>query len=203
VSFDWDEANTKHIARHGVLPAEVEQCFEGGLFFVGGYVRSGEYRETYLAATPAGRILKITVTERRGSIRPVMAYDATTRSAMPKAFKKVWEELGLYRKRDNTVGIRNLPDFATEAEEAAWLDRIGPAISAYVVEHQLGRRGPGPMLRRLLNAPAEKKRERARPISIRLSEDDIALAKRQAAQEGIPYQTYLKGILSKGLRKAG
>jgi len=122
---------------------------------------------------------------------------------MPKPFKKVWEELGLYRKRDNTVGIRNLPDFATEAEEAAWLDRIGPAIGAYVVEHDLGKRGPGPMLRRLLNEPVEKKRERARPISIRLSEEDIALAKRQAAEEGLPYQTYLKGILSRGLRRTG
>jgi hypothetical protein len=87
---------------------------------------------------------------------------------MPKACKKVWEELGLYRKRDNTVGIRNLPDFATEDEEAAWLDRIGPAISIYVVENRLGKRGLGPMLRRLLNGPDENKR---------------APAKRQAAAE--------------------
>jgi len=77
VSFDWDAANTKHIARHGVVPAEVEHCLRGEVLYIGGYVRSGEYRETYLGSTSAGRVLKIPVTERRGLLRTITAYDAT------------------------------------------------------------------------------------------------------------------------------
>jgi predicted DNA binding CopG/RHH family protein len=38
-------------------------------------------------------------------------------------------------------------------------------------------------------------------VSIRLPEDDIELARRQATEKGLPYQTYIKSVLQQALRK--
>ncbi|MBI4677919.1 MAG: BrnT family toxin [Elusimicrobia bacterium] len=27
--FEWDDENEQHLARHGVMPVEVEECFDG------------------------------------------------------------------------------------------------------------------------------------------------------------------------------
>jgi predicted DNA binding CopG/RHH family protein len=48
----------------------------------------------------------------------------------------------------------------------------------------------------------------AQMISLRVPEADLALARRQAAQKGLPYQTYIKSLLHETLaerekRKAG
>jgi uncharacterized DUF497 family protein len=44
-TFDWDGANTAHIARHGVTPAEVEQAFANdSLVVLTVQKRSGEER---------------------------------------------------------------------------------------------------------------------------------------------------------------
>jgi len=43
---------------------------------------------------------------------------------------------------------------------------------------------------------------KARVISIRLPEDDLELARRQAGQKGLPYQTYIKSLLHQALRQA-
>ena len=39
-------------------------------------------------------------------------------------------------------------------------------------------------------------------VSIRLPEADIQLARKQAAQKGLPYQTYMKSLLHQSLRQA-
>jgi predicted DNA binding CopG/RHH family protein len=38
-------------------------------------------------------------------------------------------------------------------------------------------------------------------ISIRLSESDLELARLQAVQKGLPYQTYIKSILHQALEQ--
>ncbi len=39
-------------------------------------------------------------------------------------------------------------------------------------------------------------------ISIRMREDDLALAREKAAAKGLPYQTFLKSLLHEALRTA-
>ncbi len=43
---------------------------------------------------------------------------------------------------------------------------------------------------------------KARVVSIRLPENDIELARRQASQKGLRYQTYIKSLLHQALRQA-
>jgi predicted DNA binding CopG/RHH family protein len=43
---------------------------------------------------------------------------------------------------------------------------------------------------------------KARVVSIRLPENDIELARRQAAPKGLPYQTYIKSLLHQALRQS-
>lgn len=38
-------------------------------------------------------------------------------------------------------------------------------------------------------------RLKARPVTIRLAEKDIALARKQAEQKGLAYQTYIRSLL--------
>ena len=55
---------------------------------------------------------------------------------------------------------------------------------------------------------ASKAKMPAQVISLRVPEADLALARRQAEQKGLPYQTYIKSLLHETLaerekRKAG
>jgi predicted DNA binding CopG/RHH family protein len=43
---------------------------------------------------------------------------------------------------------------------------------------------------------------KSRVVSIRLPENDIELARKQAEQKGLPYQTYIKSVLHQALRQA-
>jgi uncharacterized DUF497 family protein len=73
MEFDWDRANTDHIAKHGVTPAEAEQvvlCDSIDLKFE---VRGGEERVAQVGETDAGRILVVVTTMRGELIRVVTA----------------------------------------------------------------------------------------------------------------------------------
>ncbi|MGO9260610.1 MAG: BrnT family toxin [Bryobacteraceae bacterium] len=75
--FDWDDANTGHIARHGVTPAEVEQAFASDpLVVLAVQKRSGEERVLCAGLTDAGRALQFVYTRRSGGIRVVTAHVA-------------------------------------------------------------------------------------------------------------------------------
>jgi uncharacterized DUF497 family protein len=76
VRFDWDEGNLRHIARHGVTAAEVEQAFEGKLQWDPPYVRNDEVRASVLGRTPAQRVLQMVVTTRGTKLRVVTAHTA-------------------------------------------------------------------------------------------------------------------------------
>jgi len=91
------------------------------------------------------------------------------------------------------MGVRTLPDFRTEAEEAKWWfdnqDALDKEFAQAAAEGRLGRGTAA----RLGGIPT---------TTIRLDPDDIALARAQASKRGLKYQTYLKMLLHEALLKA-
>ncbi len=100
-----------------------------------------------------------------------------------------------------------VPAFATEAEEAKWWydnrDKVSEEFEKAAKEGRLGRGG----IRRLFaerGIPFKEPSPAPTPTTtIRLDPDDIAIARVQAAERGLRYQTYLKMIIHEALRKAG
>jgi len=75
--FEWDDANTAHIARHGVTREEVEQAFANHpLVVLATQKRSGEERVLSAGLTDAGRALQFVHTMRQGKIRVITAHTA-------------------------------------------------------------------------------------------------------------------------------
>jgi len=75
--FDWDDANTRHIARHHVTPEDVEQAFANDPLAVLAVQKRGVERRVLCAGlTDAGRALQFVYTMRRGGIRIVAAHVA-------------------------------------------------------------------------------------------------------------------------------
>lgn len=101
--------------------------------------------------------------------------------------------------------IPEMPNFASEAEEAEWWN--SPAGIRYAEHTGEQARSAGVYLRPkapVTTADLERLRENARlmelrPISIRLPEQDIADAKAIAEAEGIGYQVVLKQAARAGL----
>jgi predicted DNA binding CopG/RHH family protein len=103
---------------------------------------------------------------------------------------------------------RTVPAFASEAEEAAWWyenrkshDREFAAIESGEAQVLTTEN-----LRKRIEA--SKAKSPAQVISLRVPEADLAMARRQAEQKGLPYQTYIKSLLHETLaqrekRKAG
>ena len=74
MDFDWDAANTEHIARHGVTIKECEEAYRNGPMVIEHQKRRHERRRLCLGETSRGRLLTFVVTERRGKIRVITAY---------------------------------------------------------------------------------------------------------------------------------
>jgi predicted DNA binding CopG/RHH family protein len=104
---------------------------------------------------------------------------------------------------------RTLPAFASEAKEAAWWYEGRKAHDReFVAAVKTGEAQvlTGEKLRARI--AASKAKMRAQVISLRVPESDLAMARRQAEQKGLPYQTYIKSLLHETLaerekRKAG
>ena len=82
MSFDWDDANREHLARHDVTPHEAEEAFLNESLDL--EVQTDEvdvFRYKQIGETNAGRILVFLSTVRGNSIRMISAWDA------PKAYK--------------------------------------------------------------------------------------------------------------------
>jgi hypothetical protein len=93
---------------------------------------------------------------------------------------------------------RIVPKFATEAEEAQWWydnrEAHGKELLAAV------RAGEAQILTRdKLLARLEASKKAAPVISLRVPEADLVLARRQAKEKGLPYQTYIKSLLHETL----
>jgi len=80
-----------------------------------------------------------------------------------------------------------VPEFASEREEAAWWDKQADEFHAGVIGG--GQYKPGLKLRR------------TKAVTIRLAEADLELAKRLAMRSGVPYQTLMKELLHEALTR--
>ena len=87
-----------------------------------------------------------------------------------------------------------VPKFKTEKEEADWWYQNRDKIAG-----DLERAAKKGELRRL-DRTTLRARLASRVITIRLPEEDIELARQQAAKKGLPYQTYIKSLLHEALR---
>jgi predicted DNA binding CopG/RHH family protein len=94
---------------------------------------------------------------------------------------------------------RVMPAFKSEAEEAEWWYKNRARLDKDLVD--AAKKGK---LKRLDQSTlkAHLAASKSRVVSIRLPEHDIELARRQAAEKGLPYQTYIKSVLHQALTQA-
>lgn len=94
---------------------------------------------------------------------------------------------------------RTMPAFKSEAAEAEWWYtnrvRLDRDFQDAAKKRELKRLDQA-TLRAGLAA------SRAPVVSIRLPEGDIEMARQQAAQRGLPFQTYIKSLLHQALRRS-
>jgi len=81
IRFDWDKANTEHIALHGVKPEEAEQALENDPFDLNYEVVEAEDRWISIGHTDRLRVLKLVWALRGDAVRVVTALDASKNEA--------------------------------------------------------------------------------------------------------------------------
>ena len=96
-------------------------------------------------------------------------------------------------KRIPRVRVKT-PNFRTEAEEAAWWDSH-PEVILKAVERAYGKKA----LDQFLGRGTTSKRPPTKTVTIRLPVEDVARARRLAAQKGQGYQTLVKTLLHEAL----
>jgi len=79
MKFDWDDANLKHITRHGIAPEEAEDTILIEPLETDLQELRGEHRVLCFGRTRSGRLLTVLYTEGHGKIRAVTAYEMTKR----------------------------------------------------------------------------------------------------------------------------
>lgn len=79
MDFDWDDANTEHIARHAVAPEEAEEAVtDPDRVGAPAYrAQNGERRQAITGKTEDGRLLTVILTRRDERFRVVTARDAS------------------------------------------------------------------------------------------------------------------------------
>ena len=89
-----------------------------------------------------------------------------------------------------------VPKFKTEAEEAQWWydnrEKVEDAL-IHAMDNGTIRRGTAQRLTSEARA--------SRNVTIRILEADLDLARKQADEKGLPYQTYIKSVLHEVLVK--
>lgn len=96
-------------------------------------------------------------------------------------------------KRIPTVRLR-APKFRNEAEEAAWWDSH-PELIVKVFERAYGKKA----VERVLGQRSKPKRPPTKTVTMRLSVEDVARARRLASRKGLGYQTLVKTLLHEAL----
>lgn len=103
------------------------------------------------------------------------------------------------KKQREKPSKRVTPAFATEAEEAQWWyqnrNEHGKQLLAAV------QKGEAQVLtsEELRARIAASKKTPAPVVALRIPAADLALARKQAEQKGLPYQTYIKSLLHETL----
>jgi predicted DNA binding CopG/RHH family protein len=92
---------------------------------------------------------------------------------------------------------RIVPAFRAEAQEAAWWYKNRKKLDKDLRE--AARTGELKVLDRKSLLARLSRSKTSKVVSIRLPESDLGLARLQAAQKGLPYQTYIKSLLHQAL----
>jgi uncharacterized DUF497 family protein len=79
LGFDWDQANTEHIASHGVSPSEIAEVFANDEVGIEYDVIGGEERWTVVGETDRVRVLIVVYTIREDLVRVATAFEASSR----------------------------------------------------------------------------------------------------------------------------
>ena len=87
LSFDWDDKNLKHLARHGVTRAAFEQVMGNDPILFDYQDIDGEDRWTGMGSTDRLPILVVAFTIREGRIRAVTAFLASK-----KRVREFWKQ---------------------------------------------------------------------------------------------------------------
>jgi predicted DNA binding CopG/RHH family protein len=112
-------------------------------------------------------------------------------------------------KKQNDKHPKNVvPVFATEAEEADWWYKNRNTHGKQLLDAVKNGEAQVLTKERLRERIAASKKTPAPVVALRIPEADLALARKQAEQKGLPYQTYIKSLLHETLterekRKAG
>jgi uncharacterized DUF497 family protein len=77
--FDWNEANTSHIAKHGIEPYEAQEVIANDPIDLAITIRNGEERTEQVGETNNGRIIRVVTTLRHGRIRVITPIPLRTR----------------------------------------------------------------------------------------------------------------------------
>ncbi len=89
-----------------------------------------------------------------------------------------------------------VPKFKTEAEEAQWwFDNREKVEDALIKAMDSG------SIRRGTPQRSASEARLSRNVTIRIVEADLDLARKQAEEKGLPYQTYIKSVLHEALVK--
>jgi predicted DNA binding CopG/RHH family protein len=97
-------------------------------------------------------------------------------------------------KKKHTV-----PTFASEAEEAAWWYKNRNAHSADLQAAVNSGEAQRLTKQALLGRIANSRKTPAQVVALRIPQADLALARKQAEEKGLPYQTYIKSLLHETL----
>ena len=103
---------------------------------------------------------------------------------------------------------RVVPAFATEAEEADWWYKNRNQHGKQLLAAVKGGEARVLTNEKLLERIAASRKTPSPVVALRIPAADLALARKQAEQKGLPYQTYIKSLLHETLtqrekRKAG
>jgi predicted DNA binding CopG/RHH family protein len=94
---------------------------------------------------------------------------------------------------------RIMPVFATEAEEAQWWFDNRNKHGKQLVDAVKSGKAQVLTKETLRERIAVSKRTASPVVALRIPEADLALARKQAEQKGLPYQTYIKSLLHETL----
>jgi predicted DNA binding CopG/RHH family protein len=102
-------------------------------------------------------------------------------------------------KKQATTKRTIVPKFASEAEEADWWFKNRKAHSEEFLAAM--KRGEVQVLtqEKLLARIEASKKKPAPMVALRIPAEDLALARKQAEQKGLPYQTYIKSLVHETL----
>jgi hypothetical protein len=94
---------------------------------------------------------------------------------------------------------RIVPAFATEAAEAEWWYKNREVHSKQLLAAVKGGEAQVLTKEKLLERIAPSKKAPAPVVALRIPLADLTLARKQAEQKGLPYQTYIKSLLHETL----